>query len=613
MIETSPEPRFISTSIQNSTLLIADQKIEDQVQTGARGQVREYPDRYMGERHDLALTRRSGSKIHARYDTWVGTIRIVSKFIQERSRGAKDKAFETRVEKRQGCLQFKPAPWLSRLGLDLGLHSITALYGSTNLASTLEPVRYVKFPSEFYRALRIRDTNSIRLMLSNGQISLHDKDYSTERSLLDECVSELRSYHIFREDESPAEIVDISHWLISLGLTPNYETIDSVKAERHPAIDIFWELYSPSNYDYDESNIVELRKLFLATADSMPTIFLAKAMVRFAFTFPSQASYMEPLIVDLIKDSVSSEDWQSLEYGFRDFWDNETKTGLPPLANIYLLCLWKVATEVESLKDIGIRTAVRMSILRPVRALLLKCMEVIEIESRSELSFEQLAATIVICKEARILDEGFAEFVSKYACKFHYLEIWVATQNRLPDTMKPDNLEHEKARTCLYPPLRIRIDYDAEQDNSQKTGRLRIIATDPHDFKATNHFLDTTNHFLNTNNIETTKNRLYDSHEDRHNPEVCFLRQEGAELFFDCGISDPEFSHEGHWKDERYYFAEFDRELDFFTRQDTVEASSDNNEVAEAPTVDSSNDQTERLGLVSQLASGGLSIISSIV
>ena len=559
--------------------------------------------------HNVALTR-SQNKVFASYcNSWFGTIRIVSRSTQEKSRDKTERALETLMEKRQAFLQLKPAAWFSWLGLDLGLHRINALYGSTRLQSTLEPVRYVKFPYTVHEALHIRDTNCIRRMLSNGEISLYDKDYHTEQSLLDYCISSLWSYSTLREDESPTELVEFSQWLVSLGLTPNYEAIHHEgQPDYHPIIDMFWQLYDNTTCaDYDESHIVELRKLFIAAAESMPTILLAKAMVRFGFTFPSQASYMEPLIVDLIKDSALTEDWHSLEHGFRDPYDDEEKMGLPPVANIILLCLWRIAVaELGPPEGSYMANSIRTSILRPVRALLLKIIELVETESHWDKSqWRCTVGWVLLCKEVRMFEGGFAEFVSKYACKAHYLENWEAVQNLLPsDILKSDNSTHEK--TCLYPALRVRLDFAAEQDDQQNTRRIIAKIADPHEIEATNYFLE-------SDAVEGTKDRLYDSHNIRPSTDICFVRQEGSELHFDCGISDPEFPHEGRWEDARQYYAEFDRDLELFTREETTEPPIKEEEVTDAfPPVDLSS-PTERSGLVSRLASGGLSIISSIV
>ena len=368
-------------------------------------------------------------------------------------------------------------------------------------------------------------------------------------------------------------------------------------------IDVFWKLYECSYPDNDESHITQLRKLFLATADSMPTILLAKAMVRFAFVFPSQASYMEPLIVDLIKDSVLTEDWQSLEHGLRDFWDDEKTTGLPPFANVILLCLWKVIQAKPPEGD----PSNRISALRPVRSLVLKLIEVTESEVESHLdeyAMWSLAGQIVLCKEAHILGDGFAEFLTKHACRSHYLETWEAIQSHLPRSIKPENLEHPLG-TCSCPPLRIRVDYDLEQDEPETTRNLRIVVTDPHDFEATNHF-------IGTDVTEGTGNRIYDSHQDRHSPEICFVRQEGSELFFDCSISD-KFSHEDLWEDERRRLVQLDRDLEYYTYEED-KAGLKEGEVAEATTNDMHSErEDERQGLVSRLALEGLSLIAGIV
>ena len=559
------------------------------------------------ETHNLVITRSSGSNIHVRYhNSWIGTIRIVSRSTRERLRCAKEKTFETRIEKKQGFIQFKPAPWLSWFGLDLGLHSVGTLYGSTKLASILEPVRYVDFPSAVHNALQTRDSKSIRRMLSNGQISLHDKDYNTEQSLLDQCISSLWSYPFLREDESPTELVELSQWLISLGLTPNYEAIHhDGNSDNHPIMDAFWQLYGGQTrgVNYDESDIIELRKLFLATADTVPTILLAKTMVRFGITFPSQASYVEPFIVDLIRDSALTEDWASLEYGLRDFWDDEKTTGMPPIANILLVCLWRVLARFRPQAASLIEANTRLSALRPIRALLLKFINPTDIDSHwDEQDLRSVVAYLTLCREARILDGGFAEFVSWYACKSHCLENWEAVQNVLQlqhGTLKLETPAHEN--TCLYPALGVRLDLDAEQDDQRGTQRVIAKITDPHE--ASNYFLDV---------VEGTKNRLYDSHESRHTSEICFVRQEGTELYFDCGISDPEFPHEGRWEDARQYYADFDRDLELFTNEDTIEPPIKEEEVTDACHVGLSN-PAERLGLVSRLASGAIAIVGSIV
>ena len=97
---------------------------------------------------------------------------------------------------------------------------------------------------------------------------------------------------------------------------------------------------------------------------------------------------------------------------------------------------------------------------------------------------------------------------------------------------------------------------------------------------------------------------LYNSNGATENPpDICFVRREGTELHFDCGITDPQFDSEGHWEAERRYWAEFDEANHRFTYQ---EFTKEKTQVVEpSPTPSPS--------LFSRLVSEGASIITSIV
>ena len=51
------------------------------------------------------------------------------------------------------------------------------------------------------------------------------------------------------------------------------------------------------------------------TGNGMPSILLVKAVATFALILQCQVPYTKPLLVNVKKVSLSTENWQTLEYG----------------------------------------------------------------------------------------------------------------------------------------------------------------------------------------------------------------------------------------------------------------------------------------------------------
>ena len=541
----------------------------------------------------IDFTKTSKPSLQTTYHSpWIGTVGVIRQSTVRKTWKAKEEEFEIKHQKWQTYIYLKPASWLSQLGVDLRVQTTQAMYGSANITTTLEPVRYVDIPPAALHALHQGDIATVQHLLSAGEISLHDRDFRTGNNLLRIGLHHFGAFWYTDEEEklapSQLDIVSSSLWLLSQGLETEIQSDDSILSDwkfsegmRTHGADVF-------------VNVSNMERLLLEMTENVSPIMRAKKLLLFAMVNPDHSIHLESVIWDLLKDETPSEaELVLFKNAERKWWANGDLfiNGMEcMLLNSYL----NIRSEVQRKTDDEPKSSAFEGSLKGPRRMLLGMMAWDQCDSLSHKDQVDFIANILGLSNrfTSILDDGFSDHVSTYACRLHKVDLWHDILDGARTSAKSHIRKHVTSDLTVQHPLHIRLGVE----NGSHTSTT-LLARDPHASK------DEGSDDL-WESIESYSKSLYNSHGPKGNPsDICFVRQEGTELHFDCGITDPQHDREGHWEAEQQYWSEFEEANRRYTHKEFTEEETQVVESVSKPTP----------SFLSRLVSEGASIVTSIV
>ena len=543
-----------------------------------------------------------GSDLMVYHNQWIGLVKVTRKVTTTKAWRANKQAYEIENDTQKTQVLIRPVPWLFRTGADISFSAIRALYGSLKIQSTIEPIRYTIIPQAAKDAMYDGDLDSLKRMLVKGEISMYDRCQLTGANLVELCLDHLLPTfwpEEWEELETPkSAIVCVLLWLVSQGLNAEFQENRLLcRSGKDQDEWLFVQTQGLTKSKLGAAAIAENReRLAIAITEEMPPVLRAQRLLLFALANPSHSMSLKSLIWDLLEDP-SEEGLTVVNQKEHAFW--EQSFPLFGMESVIISSLMKMrkASQVteEPLKRIMEEDARK----GPRRILSKLLAEGTRLRDDCQPLVNNIANFLVLSKEISILENSFSHHLTTFACRLNLLDIWhdILAKASLPAT---DLLsQHLETDDHLTKPLWI----------SSSKGSISLIARDPHTLQA----LEIDDFY---NAIEPFQQQpIYDSHAIEGHSDICFVRQEGTELFFDCGVTDPEFDCQGHWDKEVEFWREFDAAHDRYTHielEPAVEQSKVGEEAGKIGGV-GDNSLATSPGLLSRVVAGGISVISGIV
>ncbi|KAL9113026.1 MAG: hypothetical protein Q9187_007683, partial [Circinaria calcarea] len=255
------------------------------------------------------------------HSPWIGTVRVIRKSTVKKVWNTRDKVFETQHSMWQTYIHLKPASWLSRLGVDFRVSTTQALYASARIESAIEPIRFVIIPEEAYYALHQGDTTTIQKLLSDGKISLRDRDYR-DNNLFKIALRHLGQSFLPEEWEKDlplkSDVVSTALWFLAQGLTTEIQEDDDILND--------WA-FAQNMRDFGGNvsvNVSNMERLLLEMTEAVSPIMRAKKLLLFAILNPEHSPHLESIIQDLLQETPTAKElrlFQSTERKLRENGD----------------------------------------------------------------------------------------------------------------------------------------------------------------------------------------------------------------------------------------------------------------------------------------------------
>ena len=529
-----------------------------------------------------------------------GAISIMRQRRVSRSWDSEQQMFELHTDNWTSEVKLKFIPWISNTGISIRLDILQALFGRPKMNITLEPVRYVHIPHEVVLAIGRGKLLRLRQFLSEGTVSLHDRDAITGMNLLDLTLSNMTWSRCYTM-KSPQLFLDVVKWLASHGLTTKLGTGDPEDPQGESVL-LLSGLHDGADPPHLERKFeYELGK-FLIESSSMPPIVLAKTLLRFRCDYPAESQYMERHILDLVAESPWDKHCENLEAEQRKFLASGREISVDyTFVSVVLLAIMKVK-QIPTVTSASDMVEWHNQALKVARQFIMD--RIAEYEAiiwvdpaEYPCSVDYSATFLRLYKAASILDNGFGTFLVQHACRMHLLRYCYDILKESNHEAETFIAEHIANEAHIQPSLQIAF---ATDNASTIPGSQFVMITgrDPHiyDDEETRSAWDV---------LESCYQTIYESQKSAEvMHDVCAVRQEGTELHFECGITGPDYPHEGRWEAEREYWSKYDDSLEYYTREEEKE---------QEPVSDKADSPKEGPGWAYRLASHGFSILSTIV
>ncbi|MCJ1486689.1 hypothetical protein MMC06_006867, partial [Schaereria dolodes] len=413
-----------------------------------------------------------------------GAISIMRQRLVSKSWDSEQQKFNLHADSWISEVKLKHIPWILSSGISIRLEILQALFGRPKLNITLEPIRYVRIPDEVMMAIggKLLD---LRRLLSEGTVSLYDRDAMTGMNLLDLTLGKMSWYYCYSM-MSPQPFLDVIKWLASQGLTTRLGTGDpedplgdhsSYLSGLHGGAD---PPHLERKFEY------ELGK-FLIESSSMPPIVLAKTLLRFRLDYPAESRYLERHILDLVAESPWDKHCQNLEVEQRKYLASGRKLSVDyTFVSVVLLAIMKVKQlrAVTSASDSMVKCHTQA--LKVARQFIMDRVTEYDPEALirtdpAEYShlIDYLATFLRLYKAASILDNGFGTFLAQYACRMHllrYCYVILKESNYEAETFIAEHIANE---VHIQPSLRISFATDDASTLSEPQF-VMITGRDPH-------------------------------------------------------------------------------------------------------------------------------------
>ena len=542
------------------------------------------------------------------HSPWIGTITVTRKATITRKWDSQMQKFELQTEDRVTEVRLKPAIWVSKHGIDVRVDQVKALYGPPKVGITLEPVRYVQMHDEIFPVLEAGNILALRQMLTEGRISIKDRDCYDGSNLLETSLYVMTNHWWATPDSATpdAYIIRLCRWLLSQDVPADFQGSNPLIGNEDDAY--LWMCNTVGSTSIDAATQVNDMETLLTAciADARP-IRGARLLLRFVMSNPRHSRYVDCLILDLLKEAAIEswdEDMHYLEKAHRDYWAREQPEILGSEYSMLSGLLKTIKREVDISKGASMPFS-RVEALKGLRRVFIRYIVLFFLYEDSSvpaiaISVEFVSNLIQICRSTSMLEDGFRDYLYKYACRHDILGPWHMVLHTVDRDSNTTTRDSSMVRASVPSPARVTVHVDDDPKDA-KSKYVMISGKDPHAYGD-----EETQRSWGL--LESCYKPIYDSVKVDKNKwgDVCAIRQEGTELHLECGITDPEYPHEGRWEAERAYWADFDQAYDYYTREEYEEE-----EDSDPPPPPPSPPQAP--GLAYRLASQGVSILSTIV
>ena len=360
---------------------------------------------------------------------WFGAVEITRKSSKTKGWRADEELFEVEKEVQKTNIQFRPVPWLFQAGLNISFGTLKALYASSRLFNTIEPVRHTLIPQEAKNTMRKGNLNGLKRMLRDGEISISDRCHSTGANLLELGLNYLLPRfwpEEWSKDETPeSTIINVLLWLNSQGLSADFHgrsplgNRSSLKWRNESE----W-LFVPTNAPKPGSTIMVENKerLSLLITEEMSPIPRAQNLLLFALLHPGHSLYFERIIWDLIEDA--EEDELILDELAEQQYFAEEDLGSLGIKHVLINCFVKIR-KAHKVPDETTRHSEEEDGRRGPRHLLSRILSMdLENGSDGEEIVEMAANVLRLSKRALLLENDYANHLSDLAQQINRLDVW---------------------------------------------------------------------------------------------------------------------------------------------------------------------------------------------
>ncbi|MCJ1400902.1 hypothetical protein MMC11_004113 [Xylographa trunciseda] len=355
------------------------------------------------------------------HSAWLGTITVNRATTAHRTWNKNQKNFEKHHDIKRTSVQVKFAPWISSAGTNLKFDEMISMCGITQPVYALESVRYVEIPSATTSIIKRGDLSTLQTMLSQGSISLRDRD-TTTYNLLEISLVGLRLDWLLSEispepsHDHVADILETCTWLYSQGLRT-----EQTSNELDPR-DCLYLCLQDRQGDI-HANVFRMERLLLESTANAPSIPRANRLLLFAILNPQHSKELERAVVDLVEEAIIDEDTTALEEVERQFWAQKPETFIwSSLESIILRSMVDLARLPKASTAEETPRKTRIDILAGIRRVLVSLLALVREEKEQGVPY--LANILCLCKPLSVLADGFGPHMFAFAYKEDVLDSW---------------------------------------------------------------------------------------------------------------------------------------------------------------------------------------------
>ena len=354
------------------------------------------------------------------HSAWLGTITVNRATTAHRTWNKSQKNFEKHHDIKRTSVQVQFAPWISNGGINLKFDEMISMCGTSQPNYALEPVRYVNIPSETTSIIKRGELSTLQTMLSQGSLSLRDRD-TTTYNLLEISLVGLRLDWLLSEispepsNDHVAEILETCTWLYSQGLRT-----EQVSNELEPR-DCLYLCLQDRRGDI-RANVFRMERLLLESTANAPSLPRANRLLLFAILNPQHSKELQHAVVDLVAEAIIDEDTSVLEEVERQFWAQKPETFIwSSLESIILRSMVDLA-RLPQKSTVEIPRETRIEILAGIRRVIVSLLVLARDEKEQGVPY--LANILCLCRPLSVLADGFGQHMFAYAYKEDMLGLW---------------------------------------------------------------------------------------------------------------------------------------------------------------------------------------------
>ena len=438
-----------------------------QIQSRNTVQSSSSPCRRLGPMIDMEYARNRFSDKHSVYlASWFGTIAVTRKWTSSKKLNHEEGDLGDADTQHTTSIQFTPASWLTKTAWVLSLQRELAFAASPNISLALQPVRYVQIPSVASHAIYQGDLMTLQHLLRAGQVSLHDREWSSGYSLLELSFGALNSLWLMTEYAPPhphvRDIVQTARWIFARGTSADTQCQDVLLPN-------FFSTASLRENDMcNVDDIEQMEQLLIEVSENEPAVHRCQRLLAFAVWNPDHSLYVDCVISDIAQGDFTEQDLLSVSAAEEDYWAKGSLVASGLEASI-LYALLKLRAEYRHYHPNNVPRNMVRDVLKGPRRILFDMLKVslelppeagIDRTSRAREIIDYTSSYLRICRDLPLLEDGFGDLLSAYAHEHHMKDVWNAIISR--STGYSDGIELELLRLDLDSSIALFIRGDSE-------------------------------------------------------------------------------------------------------------------------------------------------------